>query len=206
MRVLLASSSTRRILSISGCVLIFLGLLFPAYFSLMFPGSATVYLSNILLKSITLLLQESLITLSALVIFGVALGRLPPAWYGTISAILLLCFPCACVTLPPVIRIAWPLALIVVSALIIIGIVRALPVRARAWLRLMVPLIGLATLWFAPTMPWQSDPDFTPGLSATIFDTLGVAGMLCLLGFLLALVSATIALWSKAEDTDSVPA
>src|SRR5690348_9574904 len=128
-RVLLASSSTRRIFSISGCVLVFLGLLFPTYFPLLFPGSATVYLSSVLLKSVTLLQQESLVTLSALVIFGVALGRLPPAWYGPITAILLLCLLCGCVTLPLVIRIALPLVLIVVSALIIIGMARSLPVR-----------------------------------------------------------------------------
>lgn len=201
MRELLVSSPTRRILSLSGCILVFLGLLFPAYFSILFPGSATVYLTSFLLQSSTLLLQETLVALSALVIFGLALGRLPPASYGIITAFLLLCCLCLCATLPAVIFLALPLALIVVPALIIIAIARRLSARIRAWLALSFSLLGLATLWFTPTSSWQLLGDSTTGPGATIFDIAGIAGVLCLFGFLLALGSSILALRSQVAET-----
>jgi hypothetical protein len=197
---LLASSPTRRILSMAGGILVFLGLLFPAYFSLLFSGSATVYLTNSLLESSTLLLQETLAALSALVVFGVALGRLSPAWYGGITAFLLLCCMCSCAAARLGIALALPLVIIGVPAVIIIAISHHLSGRARAWLALSFSLLGLATLWFTPTLSWQPLEDFTTGPGATIFDLVGVAGVLCFLGFLLALASSILALRSQAKD------
>ena len=195
---LLASSPSRRILSIAGGILVFLGLLFPAYMPLLSPGSASVYLTSTLLESSTLLLQESLVTLSALVILGMAVGRLPPAWYGGIAAFLLLGCLCSCAGARLGIALVLPLAMIGVPALIIIAIAHKRSGRARAWLALSFSLLGLATLWFTPTSSWQPDGDFTTGPGATIFDMVGVAGVLCLLGFLLALGSSILALRSQA--------
>jgi len=202
---LLASSSTRRILSMAGGILVFLGLLFPAYVSFLFSGSATVYLSSTLLESSTLLLQESLVALSALVLFGVALGRLPPAWYGGVSALLLLGCMCSCAAGRLGIALVLPLVVIGVPALIIIAISHHLSGRARAWLALSCSLLGLATLWFTPTLSWQPYGDSTTGPGATIFDIAGVAGVLCLLGFLLALASSILALRTQAKDAAPAP-
>lgn len=197
---LLASASTRRVLSMAGCILVFLGLLFPAYFSLVFSGSATVYLTSFLLESSTLLLQAWLVALSALVIFGLASGRLPPTSLGIITGTLLLCLLCSCVALPLVITLALPLITIGVPALIIIAIAYKLSGRIRAWLALGFSLLGLAALWLPLALPWQPGGDFTPGPAATIFDIAGVAGVLCLLGFLLALASSILTLRSQAAE------